>query len=210
MRGLQGSLAGTLIAVLAATGTAAACGDGKVLFSDDFATFQTTWGKSSNELFVEGGHLVMKPKADYTLWAPNTAGIYEDMDLCSQVTTVDPVDAGNSFVGLVFWYVDDSNYYSLEIDGDGYASIWRRQNGRWLAQLDWTKSDLLKPGNGAVNELRVVTKGNVASYYLNGKLFKEGMGVPPDDGQQVGIIASSPKQGVATYSFADFKVSEPE
>jgi hypothetical protein len=35
-------------------------------------------------------------------------------------------------------------------------------------------------------------------------------GLPPDGGQQVGTIASSPKETVAIYSFADFKVSEVE
>lgn len=209
MRGLPSRIAGALAAILAGTLVAGACEGDKVLFQDNFDSFESTWGKSNNELFVENGEFFIKPKANFTLWAPNTASIYEDVDVCAKAKTVDPVDAGNSFVGIIYWYVDDDNYYSFEIDGDGYASVWRRQNGRWLSQVDWVESSLLNSGNGSVNEIRVVTNGKIASYYINGELFREGMGVPPDV-QQVGIIASSPKEAVATYSFDEFVVTEPQ
>lgn len=210
MLGLRLSAAAVALAFLTGSGTAEACGTGKVLFEDSFETLQSTWGKPDEELMVENGSLLMKPKENFTFWAPNTASIYDDVDVCAEVTNVEVSNPGNSFVGLVFWYEDDKNFYTLEIDADGYASIWRRQNGRWLSQVDWIQTDSLKAGIGATNELRVATKGKMASYYLNGKLFREVMGLPPDGGQQVGTIASSPKETVATYSFADFKVSEGE
>jgi hypothetical protein len=210
MRGLRSGAALVAIAMLAGTGAAQACGDGTVVFEDSFDSFQPTWGKTTDELMVDNGELIMKPKADFTLWAPNTSAIYDDVDLCVNVTSVESIDANNSFAGVVFWYIDDSNYYTLEIDADGYASVWRRQKGRWLSQVDWVKVDNLTSGDGSTNELRVVTKGNVATYYLNGDVFREAMGVPPDNGQQVGTIASSPKKGVATYSFDDFTVSKVE
>jgi hypothetical protein len=210
MRSLRSGIAATAVAVMVGCGAAQACEGSKVLFEDKFDTMESTWGASTDELFVKDNHLFMKPKADYTLWAPNTAGVYDNVDLCADVTSNEPVDSGNSFVGLVFWYIDDSNFYTLEVDADGYASVWRRQKGRWLSQVDWVKVDGLNSGDGSTNELRVVTKGKMASYYLNGKLFREAMGLPPDNGQQVGTIASSPKKGVATYSFADFKLTEPE
>lgn len=209
MHGLRLGAAAVGFVVLAGSGTAQACGSGKVLFEDSFDTLQTTWGKQDEELMVDNGQLIMKPKENFTFWAPNSAAVYDDVDVCAEVTSVEVANPGNSFVGLVFWYADDKNFYTLEIDADGYASIWRRQNGRWLSQVDWVQTDSLKSGVGSTNELRVVTKGRVASYYLNGQLFSEAMGLPPD-GQQVGTIASSPKDSVATYSFADFKVSEAE
>jgi hypothetical protein len=210
MLGLRLGAAAVALALFAGSGTAEACGTGKVLFEDSFETLQSTWGKADEELMVENGSLLMKPKANFTFWAPNTASIYDDVDVCAEVTSVEVSNPGNSFVGLVFWYEDDKNFYTLEIDADGYASIWRRQNGRWLSQVDWIETDSLKAGIGSTNELRVVTKGKMASYYLNGKLFREVMGLPPDGGQQVGTIASSPKETVAIYSFADFKVPEVE
>ena len=210
MRGLWLGAAAVGFAVLAGSGAAEACGTGKVLFEDSFDALQTTWGKQDEELTVENGRLLMKPKENFTFWAPNSAAVYDDIDLCAEVTNVEVSDPGNSFVGLVFWYSDDKNFYTLEIDADGYASIWRRQNGRWLSQVDWAETDALKSGIGSTNELRVVTKGRNASYYLNGQLFKEAMGLPPDSGQQVGTIASSPKETVATYAFTNFKVTEAE
>ena len=209
MLGLRFCAAAVAFAFLAG-GAAEACGSGKVLFSDAFDTLESTWGKPDAELMVEGGAMLMKPKENFTFWAPNSASIYDDADICAEVTPVEVSNPGNSFIGLMFWYEDDKNFYTLEIDADGYASVWRRQNGRWLSQIDWIQTDLLKPGIGVTNEIRVVTKGKVASYYLNGKLFREAMGLPPDGGQQVGTVASSPKETVATYKVDNFTVSEVE
>ena len=210
MRGMLSGVAAVALVLIAADGPAMACGTGKVVFEDSFDTFQSTWGKETEELVLDTGRLLIKPKENFTFWAPNSAAVYDDVDLCATVTNVEVSNPGNSFVGLMFWYLDSKNFYTLEVDADGYASIWRRQNGRWLSQVDWTKTDSLKAGIGETNELRVVTKGKVATYYLNGQEFSEAMGLPPDNGQQVGIIASSPKDAVATYAFTDFTVTEAE
>ena len=212
MRKAAWTAALVVIAVFADGGAAMACDTTAhgALFVDAFDSLAATWGEASDALNVSDGKLVMKPEANHTQWAPNTAQSYRDVDLCAELTSVASVDANNSFSGVMFWYIDDDNYYAFEIDADGRASIWRRQRGRWLSQVDWVRAGALKPGDGSTNELRVVIKGNVASYYLNGDLFREGMGVPPDNGQRVGVIASSPKEGVATYDFDDFTVRKPE
>ena len=68
--------AGTLFALMDASGALGACDTGgKIVFEDRFDTLASTWGKADAELFVENGRLVMKPKANFTLWAPNTAGV---------------------------------------------------------------------------------------------------------------------------------------
>lgn len=197
-------------AMLILAGPAAlACQGSKILFEDHFADFQPTWGTADEELGVEDGRLVIKPEADLMLWAPNTASLYDDVDLCATVTTIEAVDPEVSFAGLVFWYLDDDNFYTVQIDANGFASMWRRQRGRWLVQVEWEETDLAKPGDGAANDLRVVTDGNAATYYINGQEFKKISGQPPD-GQQIGVIAFSPEDGVSSYAFADFVVTEPE
>jgi hypothetical protein len=115
---------------------------------------------------------------------------------------------GDSYAGLIFWGVDKDNYYSLLITADGYASVFRRQKGRALSQVDWTEFDGIKKGGDAVNQLRVVTKGNEATLYVNGKQFQTITGQPPEDGWQFGVRAASPKNSKAIYGFDNIKVTE--
>ena len=62
-------------------------------------------------------------------------------------------------------------------------------------------------GDGATNRLRVVTVGHVATLYVNGEKFKDMRGQPPADGQQIGVIGSSSKKGVASYAFDNLKIT---
>ena len=78
---------------------------------------------------------------------------------------------------------------------NGKASVWRRQRGKWLAQVDWQDAEGAPPGDGAINELRVKTSDTDATFYLNDKEFKKIEGTPPDKGQQIGIFAASPLGG---------------
>ena len=98
--------------------------------------------------------------------------------------------------------------FVLAANGD--AVVRRLQKGRWLTQVDWEEAEGAKTAAGETNTLRVVTKGNVASYYVNGKLFAERKGAPPGSGQLIGLVASSPKKGAVGYAFQHLKITEPE
>ncbi|HZP19936.1 MAG TPA: hypothetical protein VFB16_06960 [Bauldia sp.] len=202
-------MASLAVALLAGIGAAQACEGDKVLFEDDFATLEPTWGAKSEEVDVAGNKLMLTPEANYTTWVPSTANLYEDIDFCADVSSVKAVDPDHSYAGLVFWYADDDNFYAFEFAANGNASVWRRQRGKWLKQMNWQPAGALKQNDGAVNQLRVVTMGNEADFYINGSQFGSIKGVPPADGQQIGVIASSPKDAVATYSVANLKVTEP-
>ena len=66
-----------------------------------------------------------------------------------------------------------------------------------------------KTGDGGTNELRVVTKGNEATLYVNETEFAKFTGMAPDNGQQIGVFAESPESGTARYAFDDLKVTRP-
>jgi len=206
-----GAIAAALCVLVGASG-ADACQGKKVLFEDHFDgnQLQSTWDASSKEVKLEEGRMVVSTQADWALWVPNTAGLYDDIDMCVDVTTVEAVDPTTNYVGLVFWYTDDKNFYTVEIDAGGDASIWRKQRDKWLAQVGWTKDTDVHPGDGATNQLRIVTKGHAATFYINGVKFKEITGQPPENGQEIGVIAYSPKKGAATYAFANVEVTQPE
>ena len=67
----------------------------------------------------------------------------------------------------------------------------------------------LTAGEGAVNELRVVTRGDLAVFSVNGREFTRTRGQPPGGGQQVGVFAASFGEAPAVFAFDDLTVAEP-
>jgi hypothetical protein len=212
MGGLRDAAMATAMLVLVGAAAAQACEGKRVLFEDRFDEneLQSTWDGSPDEVKLQDGRMIVTTKPDWTVWVPNTASLYDDIDMCVDVTTVQAVDPATNRVGLVFWYTDDKNFYTLETDASGNASVWRKQRGKWLEQVSWAKEPALHTGDGATNQLRVVTKGNAATVYINGEKFKDITGQPPDNGQEIGVIAYSPKKGAATYAFANVKITQPD
>jgi hypothetical protein len=195
---------------LATTGFAvAACQGTSILYQDSFERLQPTWGEGTDSFKVENSQLVVAPAADTYFWSGNSANLYDDVDMCVTMTTVTGVDPAESKAGLVFWYVDVNNFYVFELAPNGKASVWRRQRGKWLAQVNWRDAKGANAGDGAINELRVTTIGSRATFYVNDNEFETLTGSPPDNGQQVGVFAASPAGGAATFAFDNLKVTKP-
>lgn len=189
--------------------TALACQGSEVLFEDSFETLEPTWGSADDAFFLEDGQLTIMPGYDEYYSALNTMGAYEDIDLCFNLTAIKADPEGNSFAGLIFWAIDYDNYYYVVVTAEQSIGVFRRQRGRVLPQLRWATFDALKPGNGAVNELRVVTLGNTATIYVNGIEYRTIKGQPPSDGQQIGVRATSPRNDRAVWGFDDFRITVP-
>ena len=209
MRGM--ALCAAMLAGLMATGGSAlaVCQGTTVLYQDTFDKLQPTWGEPRDALNVANGQLVVTPGVGKVFWAANTANFYDDIDMCVSMTTVTGVDPEAAKAGVIFWYVDVNNFYVFELAPNGKASVWRRQRGRWLKQVDWQDAKGANQGDGAINELRVTTIGGQANFYVNDEPFKDLAGSPPDNGQEIGVFAASPDAGAATYSFDNLKVTKP-
>jgi hypothetical protein len=188
---------------------AAVCPGIDVLYQDSFDALQPTWGQPGASAKVENGQLVMNPAVGTYVWLTNNAGMYDDIDMCVNVTTVAGVDATEAKAGPIFWYSDINNFYVFEIAPNGKASVWRRQRGKWLPQVNWQDVDNANKGDGATNELRVTTVGDDATFYVNGTEFKKFSGSAPDNGQQIGLFAGSPDKDAATFAFDDLKATKP-
>jgi hypothetical protein len=197
-----------IAATLAASGARAVCPGRDVLFEDRFDVLRSTWGNASDALRAEAGQLVLAPPSGLYLWRPNTASLYDDVDMCVTVTTVKAVDSADAVAGLIFWYAGVNDFYVFEIAPNGKASVWRRQRGRWLVQVRWTDAQV-NTGDGTTNELRVTTVGTNATFYLNGTRFETLTGSPPEKGQQVGLMVRSPEAGTARFAFDDLRVTKP-
>lgn len=188
---------------------AAVCPGLDVLVEDQFDALRPVWGEARAGVRIDNGQLVLAPAAGTELWVVNNSGLLDDIDMCVTVTTIAGIDDSDSRAGPIFWYQDVNNFYVFEIAPNGNASVWRRQRGHWLPQVEWRAADGANKGDGGVNELRVSTAGNEATFSVNGTEFGTLNGSPPEDGQQIGLFAGSPDSGDATFSFDGLRVTKP-
>jgi len=202
-------LVSALVWLSAGEGALAACQGTTILFQDSFDRLQPTWGETTDSFKVVNSQLVVSPAPDTYFWSGNSANLYDDIDMCVTMTTIAGVEPTESKAGLVFWYVDVNNFYVFELAPNGKASVWRRQRGKWLAQVNWKAVEGANIGDGAINELRVTTIGSQATFYVNGTEFEQLTGSPPDNGQQVGVFAASPPSAAASFGFDNLKVTKP-
>ncbi|MGH7807567.1 MAG: hypothetical protein ACRENT_05695 [Thermodesulfobacteriota bacterium] len=126
----------------------------------------------------------------------------------SQVKSDDPTYSA----GLIFWAKDSSDYYYFLVTSDGWYSVKRWVNQRSLAPVDWRKSPAIKNGLGQTNHLRVVTRGNKATVYVNDTELITFSGQPPQGGSFVGMISFSPEKATNknVWEFSELKVTKPE
>ena len=208
---MRGILVGAAIILLLVETTAAlaTCEGRVVLFEDRFDRLEPTWGEADEAFDIEDGRLVVAPEPATYLWRTSQASLYDDVDMCVTLTTIDGVDPEEAIAGVIFWYVDENNFYVFEYAPNGKASVWRRQRGRWLEQVAWQDVEAAAEDNGKAIDLRVVTRGDRATLFFNGAEFAEFDGVPPNNGQQVGILVASPESGTARFAFDDFRVTRP-
>lgn len=187
----------------------AACEGRSILFEDSFDTLQPSWGEVSNSFKIEDKRLVIEPEPDESIWRINQANLYDDIDMCVAMTTITGIEPDNTQAGLLFWYVDENNFYVLEQAPNGKASVWRRQRGRWLEQIKWQTVKGAHSGDASINELRVVTRGDRVKVFINETELGEFTGVAPNDGQLIGLFATSPEIGSARYAFDNLKITRP-
>ncbi len=177
---------------------------GKMLFEDKFTTFDPAWGESSDIVNVKDGKMVIAPKNTTQLVLNQANLLPNDMEASVSITFIQadtPVSAS-----LVFWTKGGGDWYNLPISPDGRFAV-SHWVGRWLAPVTWRASDALKKGVGAVNQVKLVTRGNRGTVFFNGKEVISFSGQPPEGGGLIGFYVDS--GGVNSVAFSDFKVTEP-
>ena len=210
MHRLRNSTVAAIVGLILGTGAAQACQGSTVLFEDDFALLKDSWDVAPEDVKIEDNRMILSPKANDSLWVPNTAAKYGDVDMCVDVSHVQADEPGNAYAGLIFWYVDDDNYYAAEVNAAAEVSVWREQRGKLLQQIEPTKVANLHIGEGATNQLRVVITGQRVAIYVNGEKFRDIAGVLPGEGEEVGVITDAPEKSGATFGFSNFKITKPE
>ncbi len=187
-----------------------ACKGTQVLYEDNFATLDPAWGTLSPNLSINNGKMIVQPDVNKSFTVINQGNILEDIDVCVNVILAKSDDpAWGASAGLIFWAKDYSDYYYLLVSGNGWFSVNRWVNQRSLRPVPWRENAVIKKGVGQTNQLRVVTKGNQATVYINDTEVISFTGQPAQGGSFIGLTANSPEKSQDVWEFSDLKVTKP-
>lgn len=178
-----------LAVVLSVVGTAPVrAEEGQVLFHDDFATLDREWGEENDRMRNEDHKLVLLPAADrgYSALLRHPFG---DADIRATVSLAEGDPAKSA--GIVFWGGGYDDYYVAMFSTNGMFAVFRWENERWSIPVGRQNSDAIKQGLGQTNELRVVTQGNLATVYVNGRQVAAVRGFPPEGKSRIGLHVES-------------------
>jgi hypothetical protein len=198
---------GALLAVTLAAAPALAC-TGQELFSDDFKEVDFGWPEQKDAA-VGAGKAVLKPAAGRATALVYGGALFDDADICVDLSIGQARDPAALAGGLVFWHDDFNNTSVLLISADRGAALLRWQKAKRLDPVAWRAAESLKPGADAVNSLRDTLKGNAVTVYFNDKVFASVKAPPPDGGGKIGFWAESEKDGPVVFTFSKLRVTAP-
>jgi hypothetical protein len=197
--------------LILAFGPALACKGPNVKFTDDFRQIDDSWAvdPDTDAVTVEGGKARIKAGASEGFTVLYGGFIFDDADLCVTVEVPELTDNANQpAAGPIFWGEDYDNYYIFAITPGGAAAIVRRIKGRWVYVLGYRKVDSIKTRPGDKNVLRVTTRGNSITTYINDTKFATVRAQVPENGGQIGLHAESEMAHRSTWEFIDLKVTD--
>lgn len=196
--------------LILSAGPALACKGPKLMFQDDFRQVDDSWNidPHADTVTVEDGKVKVKadPSAGYTVLYGGLN--FDDADLCVTVQVPRQTQNGaQAAAGPVFWAQDYGNYYTFTITPDGVAAISRLIRGRWH-NVFIREANGIKTRPGDKNVLRVTTKGNSVTTYINDVKFATVKAQVPENGGQIGLHAESEQAHRDTWKFMDLKVTD--
>lgn len=189
-------------------GDAIACKGPTVLFDEDFSTFDRTWGEPTENFQIQGGKATVKPPPNQAQWRFNPAFAFDDSDVCLTVTSIETSNPAESSAGIVFWAKDRANSYVFAIASNGFYVVQRMIAEKWAAAtIPWTKSDAIAVGQGKPNVLRVTTKGQTVTLFINDTQVARFRAQPPGGPTHIGLYMTSAPTKPDTWELSALKVT---
>jgi hypothetical protein len=197
----------------AAVSPPATCGTATVFaFRDNFAPATAGWDDASQIRLFENGQMVFRFKDPGILTWLYRPMRFKNASICATVRA--PMQAnkleGAASGGVVFWAADYSNYYLAQVYLDGTYQVYRRLSGEWIPVVQRAKSDHVRQGLGAINELQVTIKENAGTFYANGQKLVDFRGQPPKDGGAIGLHGESEADRGAEWRFLGIAAVDDE
>jgi PQQ-dependent catabolism-associated CXXCW motif protein len=195
-----------------AKAAASACDPGSVpIFYDNFKAIDPAWDglgtDPRNNFYLADGQLVMAAAADDDIFFTREA-IFRNASICTRLISPPAMkDLWGAGAGLVFWSSDDKNGYDVLIfPGGGYKlEKWVKGSSITLSQ---EKTDAIKTGPHAVNEIRITNTNDTNALYFNGRKVKEFKGQPGRDEHYIGFAAYSESTQINEWRFSDIVMTQ--
>jgi hypothetical protein len=208
-----GSVLASLALFASLASADAACPGSAVLFSDNFSHPSTLWDPPNDQVFRSGKYIMtLEPNGMASDW-PIAPLFFGDYSVCAELKLPnDPTGAAGS--GVIFW-IDPlnnkkggHNLYMAMISPDGFFWVSKQIDGEKSNVLEPAKSDFVKNGPNAVNEIVVTLRGGRGTLTINDKNVGEFSGQPPLQ-SHAGIFAGAPLEKKYQVEFSEFRVVKP-
>src|SRR5208283_4597123 len=177
---------------------------------DDFKPPKGGWeGTETGEtFFFRDGRMVLKPEVNSPQRQLYLPLLIKAVTICSEI--ISPPDVKNpegvAGGGIIFWATDYQNYYLALIYTNESYGIWRRVPGKWISVVPRTKSDSIRLGPNAINQLKVTTGTNAATLTINGTKIIDFRGQTPNRGWMTGLYGQSEEAAPNEWRFSSIAV----
>jgi hypothetical protein len=180
---------------------------GQPVLSDPLNVWPLNFGTQNNAILAKNNAVHILAPANGALWAIYSGFDFTDMDAS---VTITPNTATGSAAGLLFWATGASDFFDFSVsDVNGTMAVYKHvstANPQWQAIVPYMKTNLLK--QQGPNVLRLVTKNNYITLYINGEWAGAVSAMGPQAGGAVGIEGEGSAKGPGDYAFANLTVSQ--
>jgi len=187
-----------------------ACNPQAAKFYDDFHKPAPGWNFAPNDqAHYADGQLVVTPNQNLSYSIRYLLLHYENATICAHIKSPPEVKAmDRASGGVIFWATNANNFYTAEIRPNGDYWISRFFAGTWINLIRGTKSEQVKTGPDAVNEVAVALIDNHGALFINSVKVQEFRGQPPKGGGAVGLRAESEPTASDEWRFLDIAVMD--
>ena len=191
----------------AAVTVAKACKvDLRLTFFDDFKSPDPGWGQTSETSFFKDGYLVIKAKPHTGAFRKYLPQVFKSGTVCADVKFPSQPEqvADKSSPGIIFWSIDDKNFYVLSLHLDGSYDVYRKIDGEWDPVITRRKSSIIHVGQDAVNQIKVVLDIEFVTIFINGTKLTDFPGQSPETGGTFGVYGDLLEAEENEWRFTNF------
>jgi hypothetical protein len=175
---------------------------GKIRTEERLPGWDPGWGKPDANWNVTDGKLRITPLLNSSALLINQKRGFKDADLSVDVEMSKGEDMGQ-LGGLIFWAKGYNDFYAMVVSANGRFAVGRKLVGRWINPIAKTENAAVKTGIGQLNKLRVRTRGNLLTAYVNGIEVATLAGEPPQDAGYIGLYGESAETSQNIWDFTN-------
>jgi TIR domain-containing protein/3-keto-disaccharide hydrolase len=172
----------------------------------EYAAWDPGWGKPDPNWSVTDGKLRVTPSLNSSALLINQARGFKDAEIAVNVVMARGEDLGQ-LGGLIFWAKDYNDCYAMVVSADGKIAVGHKLVGRWINPITKTAITAVKTGIGQVNKLRIRTRGNLLTAYVNDIQLATLVGEPPRGSGHIGLYGESAETSQNVWDFTNITVT---